>query len=141
MPKILDMEQTRRGRNLNIHPNVNVKKNKKIKSAYSIEKYRMFLFTTFVFRTMQLVCSSRLFFSLLIIIKTIYIVVKIFPSFLRSILACHWRPAVWFFLAFLSSRGHFHFADPASEPFCSIHRLARVSPICDITLLSSKQKR
>ena len=52
MPKILDMEQTRRGRNLNIHPNVNVKKNKKIKSAYSIEKYRMFLFTTFVFRTM-----------------------------------------------------------------------------------------
>ena len=26
MPKILDMEQTRRGRNLNIHPNVNVKK-------------------------------------------------------------------------------------------------------------------
>ena len=52
MPKILDMEQTRRERNLNIHPNVNVKKNKKIKSAYSIEKYRMFLFTTFVFRTM-----------------------------------------------------------------------------------------
>ena len=49
MPKILDMEQTRRGRNLNIHPNVNVKK---IISAYSIEKYRMFLFTTFVFRTM-----------------------------------------------------------------------------------------
>ena len=51
------------------------------------------------------------------------------------------KPAVQFFLAFLSSRGHFHFADSASEPFCSIYRLARVSPICDITLLSSKQKR
>ena len=50
MPKMLGMEQTRRGRNFNIHPDVNVKKNK-IKSAYSIEKYRMFLFTTFVFRT------------------------------------------------------------------------------------------
>ena len=138
MPKILGMEQTYRGRNLNIHPYVNVKKNNKVKSAYSIEKYRMFLFTTCVFRTMSIVCSSRLFFLLLIIIKTIYIFVKIFPSFLLSILACHWRAAVWFFLAFLSYRGHFHFADPASEPFCSIYRLARVSPIRNITLLSSK---
>ena len=47
---------------------------------------------------------------------------------------------MWFFLAFLSSRGHFYYADQASEPFCSISRLARVSPICDITLLSSRNK-
>ena len=31
MPKMLGMEQTRRGRNLNIHPDVNVKKIRRLK--------------------------------------------------------------------------------------------------------------
>ena len=68
MPKILDMEQTRRERNLNIHPNVNVKKIRRLKVLIQSKSIECFFYNVCI--SYNVTCLFLPAF-LLIIVKTI----------------------------------------------------------------------